>query len=43
VPARALGLEHRFGLLAPGFAADAVLLDHAWSVRGVWAAGAKLA
>jgi len=43
VPARALGLEHRFGHLAAGFAADAVLLDHEWSVRGVWAAGAKLA
>ncbi|GAA4159873.1 N-acetylglucosamine-6-phosphate deacetylase [Gryllotalpicola daejeonensis] len=43
VPARALGLEHRLGLLAPGFAADAVLLDHDWAVRGVWAAGTKLA
>ena len=43
VPARALGLEHRLGLLAPGFAADAVLLDHEWSVRGVWGAGTKLA
>ena len=38
-PARALGLEHRHGLLAPGFAADAVLLDHAWHVTGVWADG----
>lgn len=26
-PARALGLAHRFGALAPGYAADAVLLD----------------
>ncbi|AYG02892.1 N-acetylglucosamine-6-phosphate deacetylase [Gryllotalpicola protaetiae] len=43
VPARALGLEHRLGLLAPGFAADAVLLDHEWSVCGVWGAGTKLA
>jgi N-acetylglucosamine-6-phosphate deacetylase len=43
VPARALGLEHRFGLLSPGFAADAVLLDHDWRVRGVWGAGTKLA
>ncbi len=41
-PARALGLEHRHGLLAEGFAADAVLLDHAWAVTGVWAAGEKL-
>lgn len=41
-PARALGLEHRHGLLAPGFAADAVLLDHAWHVTDVWAAGARI-
>jgi N-acetylglucosamine-6-phosphate deacetylase len=41
-PARALGLEHRHGLLAPGFAADAVLLDHAWHVTDVWAAGARV-
>jgi N-acetylglucosamine-6-phosphate deacetylase len=38
-PARALSLEHRHGLLAPNFAADAVLLDHDWKVTGVWAAG----
>jgi len=43
VPARALGLEHRLGLLAPGHAADAVLLDHQWGVRGVWGAGVRLA
>jgi N-acetylglucosamine-6-phosphate deacetylase len=42
-PARALGREHELGLLAPGFAADAVLLDHAWAVAGVWGAGSKLA
>ncbi|GAA4177223.1 N-acetylglucosamine-6-phosphate deacetylase [Gryllotalpicola koreensis] len=42
VPAHALGLGHRFGLLSPGYAADAVLLDHEWRVRGVWAAGARL-
>jgi len=42
-PARALGLEHRHGLLAPGFAADAVLLDHDWRVAGVWADGRPLA
>lgn len=41
-PARALGLEHRHGLLAPGFAADAVLLDHEWGVQHVWADGARL-
>lgn len=38
-PARVLGLEHRHGLVAPGFAADVVLLDHAWQVTDVWAAG----
>jgi N-acetylglucosamine-6-phosphate deacetylase len=41
-PAHALGLDHRHGLLAPGFAADAVLLDHSWSVRGVWADASAL-
>lgn len=41
-PARALGLHHRLGQLAPGFAADAVLLDHRWQVRSVWAAGSPL-
>jgi len=41
-PAKALGLEHRFGLLAAGFAADAVVLDHRWAVTGVWGAGARL-
>jgi N-acetylglucosamine-6-phosphate deacetylase len=41
-PARALGLEKRHGLLAPGYAADAVLLDHDWAVTEVWAAGEKL-
>jgi N-acetylglucosamine-6-phosphate deacetylase len=41
-PATALGYGDRFGYLAPGFAADAVLLDHDWRVSGVWAAGAKL-
>jgi N-acetylglucosamine-6-phosphate deacetylase len=41
-PARALGLEHRHGLLAAGYAADAVLFDHAWHVTGVWADGARL-
>lgn len=41
-PARALGLERRHGLLAEGFAADAVLLDHDWAVSEVWAAGEKI-
>lgn len=41
-PATALGYGDRFGYLAPGFAADAVLLDHDWRVTEVWAAGAKL-
>jgi N-acetylglucosamine-6-phosphate deacetylase len=41
-PARALGLEHRFGLLAEGFAADAVMLEHGWAVAGVWGAGTRL-
>ena len=40
-PARALGLHHRHGLLAPGFAADAVLLEHDWSVSEVWANGLR--
>ncbi|NNC11726.1 N-acetylglucosamine-6-phosphate deacetylase [Planctomonas sp. JC2975] len=41
-PARVLGLDHELGRLAPGYLADAVLLDHEWSVRAVWAAGATL-
>lgn len=41
-PARVLGLEHRFGLLAPGFAADAVLLDHGLHVTDVWANGLRV-
>ncbi len=42
-PARALGLDHRHGLLATGFVADAVVLDHDWQVTAVWADGLKLA
>ncbi|HEU4808411.1 MAG TPA: N-acetylglucosamine-6-phosphate deacetylase [Homoserinimonas sp.] len=38
-PARALGLGDQFGRLAPGFAADAVLLDAEWRVEEVWANG----
>jgi N-acetylglucosamine-6-phosphate deacetylase len=41
-PARVLGLEHRHGLLAEGFVADAVALDHEWHVSGVWANGHPL-
>ncbi|NEM92244.1 N-acetylglucosamine-6-phosphate deacetylase [Galbitalea soli] len=39
VPAGVLGLEHRYGMLAAGFAADAVILDHALTVQAVWADG----
>jgi N-acetylglucosamine-6-phosphate deacetylase len=42
VPARALGLDDRLGRLAPGYAADAVLLDGAYQVRAVWGAGGLL-
>ncbi len=42
VPARALGYGDRLGLLAPGYAADAVALDADGRVTGVWAAGARL-
>jgi N-acetylglucosamine-6-phosphate deacetylase len=38
-PARVLGMSHRHGLLAPGYVADAVILDHDWRVDGVWANG----
>ncbi|MDP5183489.1 N-acetylglucosamine-6-phosphate deacetylase [Blastococcus sp. BMG 814] len=41
-PARALGLGDRLGLLAPGYAADAVVLDEGWSVRQVWARGCRV-
>jgi N-acetylglucosamine-6-phosphate deacetylase len=42
VPARALGLGDRLGLLAPGYAADVVALSPDLRVRRVWAAGAEL-
>ena len=38
-PARAVGLAERFGSLAPGRVADAVLLSSDLHVRRVWAAG----
>jgi N-acetylglucosamine-6-phosphate deacetylase len=42
-PARVLGLDRRLGRLAPGYAADAVLLSDACEVRAAWGAGRRLA
>ena len=42
IPAAALGLADRFGRLAPGYAADAVVLGPDLRVRQVWAAGSLL-
>jgi N-acetylglucosamine-6-phosphate deacetylase len=42
VPARVLGNDHWLGRLAPGYAADAVLLDGACEVRAAWGAGRRL-
>jgi N-acetylglucosamine-6-phosphate deacetylase len=42
VPARAIGLADRFGLIESGYAADLVVLDDSHHVTGVWAAGARL-
>jgi N-acetylglucosamine-6-phosphate deacetylase len=39
VPAQILGVADRFGRLEPGYAADAVLFDDDWQVRGVWIDG----
>jgi N-acetylglucosamine-6-phosphate deacetylase len=41
-PARILGLDRELGVLAPGFAADVVVLDDGYAVRDVWAAGSRL-
>jgi N-acetylglucosamine-6-phosphate deacetylase len=41
-PARVLGLEHRHGLLAPGYVADAVILNSHWQVDEVWADGERI-
>jgi N-acetylglucosamine-6-phosphate deacetylase len=41
-PARALGIDDRFGFLKVGYAADAVQLDHRWNVASVWANGARI-
>lgn len=38
-PARSLGLDHRFGLLAPGRSADLVLWDDELRIRRVWRGG----
>ena len=42
VPAAALGLGLRFGMLRPGYAADLVLLDDDWGVTAVWANGRRI-
>ncbi|MFC6356980.1 N-acetylglucosamine-6-phosphate deacetylase [Luethyella okanaganae] len=42
VPAAAIGRGHELGQLAPGYAADAVLLDDDFTVCAVWAAGRQL-
>ena len=41
-PARAIGRAHDLGLLAPGFAADAVLLGDDFAVEAVFAAGRQV-
>jgi len=41
-PARAIGRGHDLGLLAPGYAADAVLLGDDFEVEVVFAAGRRL-
>lgn len=41
-PARVLRLDDRLGRLSPGYAADAVVLDAAWQVEQVWAAGRRI-
>lgn len=40
-PARAVGVDGALGGLAPGFAADAVLLTRELEVRAVWTGGAR--
>lgn len=43
VPARVLGLDGMLGRLAPGFAADVVVLDAENTAEAVWAAGERIA
>lgn len=42
-PARVLGREAEWGRLAPGYAADVVVLDASWQVERVWANGTPVA
>lgn len=42
VPARAIGQQHRLGLLEPGFPADLVLLDDEFRVLRVFGGGVEL-
>jgi len=42
VPARALGRGQDLGMLAPGYAADAVMLGHDLDVVAVWANGVRI-
>ena len=41
-PARAMGRAHDLGRLAPGFAADAVLMNENFAIEAVFAAGQRL-
>jgi N-acetylglucosamine-6-phosphate deacetylase len=41
-PAKAIGLGDSHGLLAEGYAADAVALSDSWHVERVWAAGDEI-
>jgi len=38
-PAQALGLDHQYGYIAPGYRADLVLLDKALQVKKTWTNG----
>lgn len=42
VPARALGVDDRLGRIAPGFAADLLLLGDDWAPRRIWTDGLEL-
>jgi N-acetylglucosamine-6-phosphate deacetylase len=43
IPAKVLGLDRWLGRLAPGYAADAVLLSGACEVQAAWGGGRRLA